>query len=372
VRTSTNTSVRGCRAHDDTIAAINQNPDRFPESRGGAIFAVCIAGAVSLVMDCLKKPALLALAVGAMLFAGDPAQADHHHTAPRVLIVQSENLPQYTLATQAFKTATPQAETVVVRVDDPIDKAREKIRRAAELIAPDAVFALGAQAAVLAKRELPQVPMVFAMVMDWRRHGLDRSGTAGVALEMPVDDLLTRYKLMLPDLNRIGLIYSSAMSDTFIESARAAAQRLNIELAEEPVSAPDQVAGAYRRLRRDIDAVWMIPDPGVVTRDNFAFLAHRTRNDDIAFLAFSENFVRAGALMSVTPSYATMGSQAAALVGRLLRDSQQQLIVQNPLGSRLVVNAATARAVGLSLNATVLAMADAVIDPQESTRGGWR
>jgi putative ABC transport system substrate-binding protein len=235
-----------------------------------------------------------------------------------VLIVQSENLAQYHVATAAFESASG-AATVVVRIDDPIEKARKKIRRAAEVSAPDAIFALGAQAAVLAKAELPEIPLVFAMVMDWQRHGLDGSGTAGVALEVPVDDLLTRYKLMLPQLRRIGLIYSTAMSDDFLSGARAAAQRLGIELSEEPVTAADQVAGAYRRLRRDIDAVWMIPDPGVVTRDNFAYLAHRTRNDEIAFLAFSENFVRAGALLSVTPNYTTMGSQAAALLGRTLR-----------------------------------------------------
>ena len=321
-----------------------------------------------LLMPTSSKAWLAAVCGAAILCSSGHASADSH---PRVLIVQSENLAQYHVATAAFESASG-ATTVVVRIDDPIEKARRKIRRAAEVAAPEAIFALGAQAAVLAKAELPEIPLVFAMVMDWRRHGLDGSGTAGVALEMPVDDLLTRYKLMLPSLRRIGLIYSSAMSDDFLSGAREAALRLGIELSEEPVTAPDQVAGAYRRLRRDIDAVWMIPDPGVVTRDNFAYLAHRTRNDEIAFLAFSENFVRAGALLSVTPDYRTMGSQAAALLDRLLRNSKQMTIVQNPLGARLVVNATTARAVGISLDATVLTMADAIIHSSSSAGGWWR
>ncbi len=323
-------------------------------------------------MNCVKNILVTAALLTAAALANPvPAAAQSPVRPLRVLIVESEKLPQYSAAVEAFE-ATSNAATVLVRVDDPIAKARKKIRQAAAVAAPDAVFALGTQAAVLAKAELPNVPLVFAMVLDPSRHGLDGPNTAGVALQMPVDDLLTRYKLMLPHLRRIGLIYSSAMSEDFIDGARRAAERIGVELFEESVTAPDQVAGAYRRLRRDIDAVWMIPDSGVVTRDNFAYLAHRTRNDEIAFLAFSENFVRAGALMSVTPNYATMGTQAAALLGRLLRDHATHLIVQNPLGSRLVVNAATARAVGVSLDATILTMADAVFDSSSSAGGRWR
>jgi len=312
-----------------------------------------------------------ALLAAVVLHAAPAVAADAHSGALRVLIVESEKLPQYAAATSAFESASG-AQTVVVRVGDSPAEASKKLHRVAEVDCPDAVFALGAQAAVLARREFPEIPLVFAMVMDWRRHGLARNGTAGVALEMPVDDLLTRYKFMLPGLERVGLIYSSTMSRSFIENARAAAERVGITLLEEAVSAPDQVAGAYRRLRRDIDAVWMIPDPGVVTRDNFAYLAHRTGNDRIAFLAFSENFVRAGALMSITPDYATMGSQSAALLRRLLRDTHAKSVVQSPLGSRLVINASTARAVGIDLDATVVTMADAIVESPGAARGRWR
>jgi putative ABC transport system substrate-binding protein len=327
---------------------------------------------VYLLLYILKNHLICTLRAAVVIgLACVPASAEHSRHRPLVLIVQSDDIPQYAAATSAFAT-TANAATVVVRIADSASKTRKTIARATRLAAPDAVFALGAQAAVLAKSEFPDTPMIFAMVMDWQRRGLEGTNTAGVALEMPADDLLTRYKLVLPHLRRVGLIYSNAMSESYINDARGAAKRLGIHLIEEPVTSADQVAGAYRRMRRDIDAVWMVPDPEVVTRDNFAYLAHRTRNDGIAFLAFSENFVHAGALMSITPNYATMGSQAAALLDRMLHSPEKPNVVQNPLGSRLVVNAATARYVGVDLDATVLAMTDAVIDSSHPAGGRWR
>jgi len=302
--------------------------------------------------------AALACMIGLGASAADPAP---------ILVVQSEQSPEYVASTTAFRNSSS-APTIVMRADGAIDRARQRIRELARERRPVAVFALGAQAAALANAELPDLPMVFAMVRDWQARGLERPGAAGVTLEIPVDDLLTRYKLMLPKLRHVGVICSADTPARFLASANEAAQRLDLQLVVEKVIAPSDVASAYKRLRGDIDALWMIPDPGVVTKKNFAYLADRTRNDEIAFLAFSESFVQAGALLAVTPSYATMGSQAAALVERLLDSAQRrdQPFVQSPLGTRSVINAATARAVGLTLDATLMSMADVIIDPSRA------
>ncbi|HET9062644.1 MAG TPA: ABC transporter substrate binding protein [Candidatus Binatia bacterium] len=87
--------------------------------------------------------------------------------------------------------------------------------------------------------------------------------------------------------------------------------------------------------------------------------------DDVAFLAFSENFVRAGALLSVSPDYATMGSQAAALIDRIVATKAASPTVQAPIGSSLVINAETARELGIDVDMNMLSLADKVIDSDE-------
>jgi putative ABC transport system substrate-binding protein len=284
----------------------------------------------------------------------------------RALVLTSGNLPQYTTPAESFVVAHA-GEARIVDVGTSKETGRKRIEEAVAQGPVDAVFAVGAPAAWLARQVLPDVPLTFAMVIDWKRYGLGAK-ESGVLVEMPVDALLTRFKLLLPKLDRLGVIVSEEAPMSRIEEARKAAADLEIELVVARVRYSDDVPGAYRRIRTSISALWMVPDPVVVTRDNFQYLAHRTRSDELPFLAFSENFVRAGALLSVSPDYATIGSQAAALLDRLVDSAGAEHIVQAPIGSSLVVNADTARDLGIDIDATLLSFADKVIDDDPEER----
>jgi putative ABC transport system substrate-binding protein len=282
---------------------------------------------------------------------------------PRVLVVTSSDLPQYRQPVEAF-VAAYEGETRVIDIGESKETGRANIERAAAERPFDAIFAVGARAAWLSSKVLPDVPLAFAMVIDWQRYGLgDRA--SGISVELPVDALLTRFKLLLPNLRRLGMVYSDQVPSRTLDDAGAAAAELGIELVREPVTVSEDVPGAYRRIRSEIDALWMIPDPVVVTRDNFRYLAKRTLHDNVAFLAFSENFVRAGALLSVSPDYATIGSQAAALIERTVTSKPGAASVQAPIGSTLVINAETARELGIDLDLNMLSLADKVLDSNE-------
>ena len=309
----------------------------------------------------MRTTAATTLLVLAMILAhASTGAARPQDLSGPVLVVRSGDLPQYDEAVAAFAAAI-NAPLVDIEIGESRERGTRRLADAAARHRPRAVYALGARAAYLSRRMLPQVPAVFAMVVGWHRYGLDDGPVTGVALEIPVDALFTRIKLMLPHIERLGVIHSDRSDVELVERARAAAAALGMTLVEEHVSAADEVPGAYRRMRRDVDALWMVPDPIVVTRDTFAYLAGRTRADGIAFIGFSENFVRAGAVVSVSPSYATMGTQAAVLLERLLADPSDAPPVQTPVAANLVVNADTIAALGLDLDATTLGMADMVV-----------
>jgi putative ABC transport system substrate-binding protein len=307
-----------------------------------------------------RRPITTAIALVALVLILAQVVAAADDRPGPVLVVRSGNLPQYDEAVASFAAAVD-APLVDIEIGESRERGTRRLVDAAAGHHPRAVYALGARAAYLSRRMLPEIPVVFAMVLGWQRYGLDSGPVTGVALEIPVDSLFTRLKLMLPHVKSLGLIHGDGTDAELVERARTAASVLGMTLVEEHVNADDEVPGAYRRMRRNIDALWMLADPVVVTRDNFTYLARRTRADGIAFIGFSENFVRAGAVVSVSPSYATMGTQAAILMERLLADPSAAPPVQTPVAANLIVNADTIVALGLDLDAATIGMADVVV-----------
>jgi len=277
----------------------------------------------------------------------------------KILIVKSDNLSQYEAPIRSFTTATDD-EVEIIDIQGSRERGERLLLKATTSGTVRGIFALGTQAAYLSKYVLPSVPMSFAMVLNWEHYEF-ASPTTGVSVEIPVDVLFTRFRLLLPRIKRIGLIHSERVSGQRLEAARRAAQSLGITLLEEKVRFAEDVPGAYRRIRNAIDALWMPTDPVVVSRDNFRYLAQRCAKDEVAFLAFSENFVRAGALLSISPDYGTMGSQAAVLLEKAIAAPNTPQEIQAPLGSSLVINAEVAKEIGVDLDAAMLGMADVVV-----------
>ncbi len=326
-----------------------------------------------LVAAALAATAILALS-GARIATAQAQPTEPQQLVPperradsgTVLIVKSGALAQYEKPIEAFSQAI-ERPVRVLELDSERGDAQALLREAAARLKPVALFALGAPAAHAGRSALPSLPLTFAMVVNWERYGLDRGPVSGVTVELPVAALFTRFKLILPQVNIIGVIHSPATDPARIERARQAAASLGITLVEEAVAYPDEVAGAYRRMRTEIDALWMVPDSTVVSLRNFEYLSSRTRRDQVAFLAFSENFVRAGALMSIAPNYETMGSQAAVLLERLIENPASPPPVQAPMGSTLVVNEAVAQRMSMKMDKATVSMADVIIGSEGGT-----
>jgi ABC-type uncharacterized transport system substrate-binding protein len=109
---------------------------------------------------------------------------------------------------------------VPVQVVDLQGKARsstgEALIEAVATAKPPLVFALGAdalgaEAAQLARQALPSVPIVFAVVINWKQSRLkDSPNVTGVALEVPAEVQFTQLKLVAPHIDRVAVIHSAA------------------------------------------------------------------------------------------------------------------------------------------------------------------
>lgn len=234
---------------------------------------------------------------------------------------------------------------------------------------PKLIFALGAKAAVVSKvwtADHPQVPVVFAMVLNWERYGLIGSQTniAGISYDVAPGTHLANLTMISPETNKVGLIYNKQYSEKFVELARQSAAILNLELVEKTIATPQEFQRAFKGMEKEIDSYWILPDPVVYTLENISWLESRCINSRIVCLGPSENVAKLGVVLSVDPDRKSIGTQAASIAKNILEYHQQpgKIGVMPPIGTRLFINVKTADRIGLRISRNALDQATQVIN----------
>jgi putative tryptophan/tyrosine transport system substrate-binding protein len=124
------------------------------------------------------------------------------------------------------------------------------------------------------------------------------------------------------------------------------------------IHSPEELEGAFLSMEKSRpDAV--IVQPSLPTKR----VAELALNHRIPAICGSREFVENGGLMSYFAVEAEMYRAAAVLVDKILKGANPaELPVEQPTRFELVINLKTAKAIGLTLPATFLARADAIIE----------
>ena len=221
---------------------------------------------------------------------------------------------------------------------------------------PKLILAIGAMAAQVAKEAVRDIPVVFFMVPNPHKYGLEGKNIAGISLDIPIQTQFTMYKSLVPRLKTIGVIYDPEKTGTLVNEAKAVAQQLGLQLLASAVGSQKDVPAALRSMLGQIDALWMVPDDTVVTSESFQFLLLTAFENNLPFLAVSDIFVQVGALASLSPDYTDMGRQGCQLA-KEIESGQLRLTEVNivpPAKVNLAINLNTASKIGLSLPSEIV------------------
>ncbi len=280
--------------------------------------------------------------------------------APDVVVLRSDSLQTYAVPVQALRDGL---DGHVVVVDLEGNKAQGQA--AADRIRsdpPKVLVALGAKAAWIAQTELPELPLVYAMVVSPERYGIRGQGVTGVSHHVEPDMQLAQLSLVAPDVKKLGMILSKDNDSLDSAAAIAAAERAGLELRVLRVTTERHVRKAWQHLRADVDALWIVPDPLVVTPENFRYLRDQANYAGMPTIASSEDLVRAGALMCVAPDRQVVGDQLVALTTRLLEGTPiDELPLEEPGSVRVLLNVETQEAIGLEIDEFTLDFVDEVV-----------
>jgi putative ABC transport system substrate-binding protein len=236
---------------------------------------------------------------------------------------------------------------------------------------PHVILASSTPATVALQRETGTIPIVFMGVSDPVASGivarLDRPGgniTGFAILEAPLGgkwlELLSE---IAPGLKRAAIMFDpdTAPVSVYMPSFETAARSLRAVPIIAPVHSDVEIETAIIDLGRE-------PGGGLVVMPDISMSVHRApiisaaaRNNVPAVYPFSY-FARDGGLLSYGVDLVDTYRRAAFYVDRILRgEKPAELPVQLPR-NEMLVNLKAAKAVGLEIPPTVLALADELIE----------
>ena len=244
-------------------------------------------------------------------------------------------------------------------------------RMASELIAlgPDILLAVGTPSVEELRKRTDTIPIVFAVITDPVGQGfvqnLARPGGSITGFTDYDGPMAGKWLEMLaqitPPVRRVAVVYNPAtapFASLMLHTIEDAGRVLGVAIEAAPVH--DDASIAALASRRDF---------GLLVLPDFFTLANRARILAAVAAArlpsgyWSRAFVDDGGLMSYSTDSTEQLRRAASYVDRILRGARPgDLPVQNPTKFELTVNLKTARALGVTIPAAMLALADDVIE----------
>jgi len=234
----------------------------------------------------------------------------------------------------------------------------------------DVIVTYGSAAAVL-KQATTTIPIVLAVAFDPVSAGLVSSlaqpggNVTGLSIQQPelIGKRLELLGEVIPQLHRLAIMANANYAPPMLEAerVRATAHALDLEAARLEIWRSQEITPAFEAIKGKADALYVVSDALIdANRTLIITLALSARLPTI--LSYRD-YVEAGGFMSYGPNYADLFRRAADMVDKILRGTKPSDIpVEQPSKFELVINLATARAIGLTVPSTVLARADEVIE----------
>jgi len=237
----------------------------------------------------------------------------------------------------------------------------------------DLIVAHGILAIRAAREATDTIPIVMAAAGDPVREGhvqsLARPGGNVTGLTLFAQGRLEPKQLQLlkeavPGLTRVGVLANRSGDPEVAEEISAAARTLGLQLQTFEVSAPGEIPEAFRTMTKaGVGALLVRADPLVLDPQSAqsAALALRHRLPAIyPWITIPANY---GGLMSYNVSILDLHRRSASYVDRILKGAKpRDLPVEQPTRFELVINLKTAKALGITIPASLLTRADQLIE----------
>jgi putative ABC transport system substrate-binding protein len=239
-------------------------------------------------------------------------------------------------------------------------------------LAPDVIVATGSATVGPLQRATRSVPIVFVTTVDPVGGGfvenLARPGTNATgftAFEYGLSGKwLELLKQIAPRVTSVGVIRDPeiAAGAGQFGAIQSVAPSFGVELRPIGLRDASEIERAITAFARSANG-GLIVTPSALTLVNRAAIIALAARHKLPAIYSDRHWVTAGGLVSYGPDRIDQYRQAASYIDRILKgEKPADLPVQAPTKYELLINLKTARALGLEIPSSVLALADEVIE----------
>jgi len=245
---------------------------------------------------------------------------------------------------------------------------------ASELAAlkPDVLVVFGSGTALGAHRVAPEVPIVglfdgdpvaVGLFQDYARPGGMITGVTLIAAATQNGKMFEIIRELVPGLRGVGyMIPRNAAAAVRMEPvARAEAERLGLAFTALRVSSMDEIRAVFSSHSDAVGGIVAWGSP--VLRDNLEAVAELAIAAKMPVMTIFREFTQRGFLVSNGPDVVDLVRRVGGYAAKILAGAKpSDLPVEQPQKFTLTINLKTAKALGLTVPASLLARVDEVIE----------
>jgi putative ABC transport system substrate-binding protein len=325
--------------------------------------------------DCMSKE-VICLALCALLLAlCVSAEAQQPKKIPRIgyltVASLSSNLPRRDAFLEGLRNlGYVEGQNIIIeyRYADSMTERLSELAADLARLKVDVIVAGGTQVNVAAKKVTGTIPIVMAnaddpvgsgLVESLARPGSNVTGLSSMSKELS-GKRLELFREAFPKVRSLAVIWYTASNPAFRET-EASAQTLGFRIRSLEVRGPADLDSAFALVTRERPDGFFPVTSAFMSANRKRVVEFATKNR-LPALYSNREYVDDGGLMSYAANVHEMHRRAATYVDRILKGAKPaDLPVEQPTEFELIINLKTAKQIGVTIPASVLAQADKVI-----------
>jgi putative ABC transport system substrate-binding protein len=284
---------------------------------------------------------------------------------PDILLLNSDaSIEKYRAAQEEYKKtlSQPVSEYTIEGFPGEISELYRKISRGPHRL----IYCIGTNAYLTAIEHAPEKTILFSSIINWRR--LPRKETVfGISNELHPAMHLMHFKNIFPKIKNIGVLYSREFNEQWIALSKEAAEKSGIRIISQAVMDIDQTDKVLKKILPEIDALWLIPDPIIISsRKNLINVIRICDPNKTPVFSYNTAYAKLGATLIVAVDDSTVGRQAAVMSNDLLAGRVLPENVQHPAGSQITVNLNKVKVFGIPYRQEALDTVNTIFESENT------